>query len=101
METFEAIAIGYDAACMALWSCLIGGEGAGLAVNITGAPKAHKKEKLKRIEEASVKATFKQLNQTESSPLKQLNRDRRRSLKALRSTCKLLLYIRIGGNKAL
>jgi hypothetical protein len=28
---------------------LIGGEGAGLAVNIAGAPKAHKKEKLKRI----------------------------------------------------
>jgi hypothetical protein len=25
METFEAIAIGYDAAWVALWSCLIGG----------------------------------------------------------------------------
>ena len=45
METSEAIGNGYDAACMALWSCLIGGEGAGLAVNFTGASKAHKKEK--------------------------------------------------------
>ena len=43
-----------------------GGEGAGLAVNITGASKAHKKEKLKRNGK----------EQGCKGPLKQLNRDR-------------------------
>jgi hypothetical protein len=32
METFEAIANGYDAAWVVLWSCLIGGGGVGLCV---------------------------------------------------------------------